>query len=318
MDNKWAIGVDIGGTKVAVAHVDFSGSVLNKINFETPINLGAGIVRNEITLAAKALIEAANTPPVGIGIGMAGQIDAKSGVVLFAPNLNWHNVPLKSDIESHLQLPTMITNDVRASTLGEWRYGAGQHCNDFVCLFIGTGIGGGIVSGGQLITGDNNSAGEFGHMTIDINGRKCTCGNTGCLESIAGGWAIAERAQENISKNSAAGKLLLNLVNGDLKKISTKIVSEGARQGDLLATEILQEAIVALTAGAVSIVNIFNPKKLILGGGVIEGIPNIIEILNRGISNRALKSASQSLEVMRGRLGADAGIIGAASLLFIR
>jgi glucokinase len=138
------------------------------------------------------------SPPVG-GSGSAGQIDPEHGMVRFAPNLGWHNVPFQSDLAGALGLPVVVTNDVRAATWGEWLHGAGKGCNDLVCLFIGTGIGGGVVSGGKMLSGCSNTAGEVGHMIINLHGPPCSCGSRGCFEALAGGWAIARQAREAVS-----------------------------------------------------------------------------------------------------------------------
>lgn len=305
---KWTVGVDIGGTKIAFAGVDAAGNILHRIVVKTDVKGGETAVIQQIIEAVLQLQKEIGSSPIAVGVGMAGQIDAKSGNVFFAPNLSWHNVPLKVLLEKSLKISVHITNDVRAGTWGEWLLGAGKGCEDLVCVFVGTGIGGGIVSGGRILTGSSNTAGELGHITIDLHGRKCTCGNYGCLESVAGGWAIAERTREAIAKNPKEGTFLVNLGG----EITTKMVVEAAHAKDPLAMRMIDETVDALIAGGVTIVNSFNPKRLIFGGGVINGMPEMVERIDRGIRLKALQAACQSLSVMPALLAGDTGVIGAA------
>lgn len=175
-NDTWAVGVDLGGTKLEVARVDSAGRVHQRLRRTTNVKEGPETVKKEIVDLARQIQKLAGSPPIGVGIGLAGQIDPHESVVIFAPNLYWHNVPFQSDLKQTLRLPVVITNDVRAVACGEWLHGAGEGCDDLVCLFVGTGIGGGVVSGGRMLTGCSNTAGELGHMTIGFNGPSCTCG----------------------------------------------------------------------------------------------------------------------------------------------
>jgi glucokinase len=316
MKNKtmWTIGVDLGGTKIEVAGVDASGRVLSRRRLVTKAVEGPAVIESEIISAVRELLEIADSRPLGIGIGVAGQIDPVSGVVRFAPNLNWRDVPLQAGLSRELELPVIITNDVRAATWGEWFHGAGQGCDDLVCLFVGTGIGGGIVSGGKMLTGCSNTAGELGHIVVDLHGPHCHCGNCGCMEALAGGWAIARQAREAVEADPAGGALMLRKVQGRLEGITAKIVAEAALEGDPLARCLVDEVAQALIAGAVSLVNAFNPCRLILGGGVIEGLPGLVVRIARGIHQQALAAAGASLQVLPSQLRNDAGVIGAAML----
>jgi glucokinase len=317
---EWAIGVDLGGTKVEVALVDSAGTILERRRHPTPVSEGHdAVIKVIINLIQRLRQSGPDSAPAGVGIGVAGQVEAASGLVSFAPNLKWHDVPLGEDLQRSLELPVKVINDVRAATLGEWRHGAGRDCDDLICLFVGTGIGSGIVSGGRLLTGCTNSAGEVGHMTIDLHGPECSCGNRGCMEALAGGWGIARRAQEAIAADPEAGASMLiaaaGLVpNGPLmQKINARLVAESAREGDPLAQKLMHEASDALVAGAVSLVNAFNPCRLILGGGVIEGSPELITEVEQGIQRYALAAARAKLQVLPAKLHNDSGVIGAAS-----
>jgi glucokinase len=310
----WAMGVDLGGTKVEVAQVDSEGQVRQRLRRATDVKDGPAAIEAEIVSAVHELQESTGSSAAGVGVGVAGQIEPASGVVHFAPNLDWHDVPLQADLSRTLRLPVVVTNDVRAAAWGEWLHGAGQGCDDLVCLFVGTGIGGGVVSGGRMLSGCSNAAGELGHITVDLHGPPCHCGNQGCMEALAGGWAIARRAQEAIGADPAAGASLVQMADGQQKAVSAKIVAQAFHAGDPLARKLVDEVAQALIAGAVGLVNAFNPCRLILGGGVIEGLPELVDRIDQGVCERALEAASAPLQVLPAQLKNDAGVVGAAAL----
>lgn len=315
---RYAIGVDLGGTKIEIGIVDEKGKIYEQHRCQTLVHEGAQAIEQQILESIEILRQKNRFLISGIGIGVAGQIQSHTGTVIFAPNLKWHHIPLRANIEKRVQLPVTIINDVRAITLAEWLYGAGQGFRDVLCVFIGTGIGSGIVSEGRLLTGSSNIFGEVGHMTIDYKGPICTCGKRGCFEAIAGGWGIAARAQEAIEADNRGirSQCLLELANGYIHDVNAKIVVDACRQKDAMAEAIMQNVIQALITGLASLVNIYNPSRLILGGGFIDGISEIIPILNKGIKQIALKAATQSLEVVKGQLGKEVGVIGSAAAIF--
>jgi glucokinase len=308
-----AIGVDLGGTKIEVARVNKEGRLEQRTLIKTDVKGGPSAVMAEIVAAARDLRKTAATLPEAVGVAVAGQIDEERGIVRFAPNLGWHDVPLAATLSSALEVPVILMNDVRAATWGEWLHGAGRECADLICVFAGTGIGGGVVSGGRMLTGCTNTAGEIGHMTIQLDGPPCTCRNTGCLEALAGGWAIAKAAKMAIKQDPAAGAYLLSLADGELDHVTTKLVAQAMEEGDPLAVRLINTAGRALTAGVVSLVNAFNPCRLILGGGVIEGVPELTDKIREGVMSSALTTAINRLEIVRAELRHDAGVIGMAA-----
>ena len=312
--NKWAVGVDLGGTKIIVAQVDTQGILHRKLRLPTNASKGPAAVKSEVVAAVQKLVHEVDCLPVGIGVGVAGQVDARSGAVRFAPNLGWSDEPLKEDLRKALKLPVFVTNDVRAATWGEWLYGAGQGWDDLICLFVGTGIGGGVVSGGRIMTGCSNTAGELGHITIDFNGPACRCGNQGCMEALAGGWAIARQAREWVASDPSTGTFLLKLAGGRPGQITAKVVTEAAKAGDALGLRLIDRVAQALSAGVASLVNAFNPCRFILGGGVIEGYPGFVKRVEEGVEPRALAVARAPLRIVRAQLHNNAGVIGAAAL----
>ncbi len=308
-----AVGIDLGGTKVEIAIVDHGGRLLGRLKHPTDVEAGADAILSGITDAVKGLVEETGSTPLGVGAGLAGQID-RQGFVRFAPNLGWRDQPFQRDLSQALRLPVIVTNDVRAATWGEWLHGAGKGCDDLVCLFVGTGIGGGVISAGRVLSGCSNTAAELGHITIDLDGPPCTCGNRGCLEALAGGWAFARQAREAVSADPKAGAFLLQMAGEKPERLTAKLVAEAAKEDDPLAQRLVDEAARALTAGAVTLIHAFNPCRLILGGGVIEGLPHLIDVIARGVREKALPASVERLKVMRAELGGDAGVIGAAML----
>jgi glucokinase len=312
-----ALGVDLGGTKLEVAVVDPEGRIVDRLRRPTDVKGGPAAVLKQIVGAVTDLQQ--KSPKVtwaGIGIGVAGQIDSEEGLVRFAPNLDWKEVPLGSVLKEELRLRVIVTNDVRSATWGEWLFGAGQGCNDLLCLFVGTGIGGGVVMEGRMLKGCSNTAGELGHITLDMHGPPCRCGNRGCLEALAGGWAIGEHAQRAAAADPAGGRLLLEMAGGEVERITAEIVQQATRSGDPLARRLMEEATEALIAGATSLINAFNPCRLILSGGVIDGMPELITRIESGLRQRALSAATTCLEVLPARLGNEAGVVGAAALVY--
>jgi len=306
------LGVDLGGTKVNVVLVDARGNLLYAHKSMVHASKQPEWVITDIVQKANECLSTTGLEAAALGIGVAAQVDA-DGIIHASPNLGWQNFQLKEQLEKQLGLPVTVTNDVNAAVWGEWRYGAGMGADELAALFVGTGIGGGVITGGRLFTGCNNIAGELGHMTIVYGGRKCRCPNRGCLEAYAGGWAIAERAQETIKRFPKEGRRLLSLA-GQVHKVSAETVSKAYHEGDLLAKKLVEETARYLGAGVVSIVNAFNPCVLVLGGGVIEGIPELVPLVEQFTKDRALEAAVDRLKIVKSALGVNAGAIGAAAL----
>lgn len=301
----WTVGVDLGGTKFKVGRIAPDGALLEEQTHETRMERGAASIIADIAAAISGLTKG---EPAVVGIGVAGQVDPVKGHVHFAPNLKWHNVPLKAELERATGSPVSVLNDVRAATWGEWHFGAGRDCEDFVCLFLGTGVGGGIVSGGQLLTGSNHTAGELGHLVVDFNGPLCGCGNYGCLEAFTGGVHLAARAQEAIRKDPQSGSALLAL-----GEVSARTVFQTCSEGDPLGKELVNQASQALIAGLVSTVHAFNPARLILGGGMVASWPDLLPTVRAAVFKKALPAACEKLEIVLATLENRAALIGAAT-----
>jgi glucokinase len=310
---RYTLGIDIGGTKIETALVDAAGviqfshyrlldSAKNPDQTVQDILDSVGICYRKSGKTAQAA-----------GVGVAGQIDKVNGVVRSSPNLpGWNNVALGSALQSRLQIPVILNNDVRMITWGEWQHGAGKGFNDLACMFVGTGVGGGIVSGGRILEGYDNTAGELGHMTVAAQGRQCHCSNKGCLEAYCGGWAIAERAQSAVKANREAGRNLIELAE-KLENITAITISQAYSNGDPLARKIVNSTARYLAAGLVTIVNAFNPQLIIMGGRVIQGIPDLIVLAEKRLRSSALPTPVKNLQIKIAALGNKAGVIGAAA-----
>ena len=312
---SFTVGIDLGGTKIKAAVVDRDGRVVTSHKCPTGADRPADMVVQDIVASAQVCIEESGVPVEALGIGIAGQVDTETGILHSSPNLYWDTFPfpLQQKLEEGLDLPVIITNDVRAILWGEWKHGAGQGVEDMIVVFVGTGIGGSILSGGRVITGDQGSAGELGHTMLVAGGRPCHCPNIGCFEAYAGGWAIAERAQEAVRANEKAGALLIDLA-GSIDQITAETLDKAFEQGDALAKRLVEETGFYLGAGLTGLINALNPRCLVLGGGVIDGVPELVEMAEAIIHKHAMEVARQHLKVVRAALGSDAGVIGAATL----
>lgn len=325
MEQGYVIGVDLGGTKIDVALMemgqDFVGDfphnkfkVVENVRIATNVEKGAEEIILDVTRIIRFLEEKYKVRAKDIGIAVAGQIDVAGEVVIYAPNLLWKDVPMKRMTEKVLTSKVVLLNDVRAATIGELCFGAGKEDEDFVCLFVGTGVGGGIVSGGKVLKGCNNSAGELGHIVVCFDCEDvCGCGNKGCLESLASGSGIARQARALARENQILAAHIIREACGYIDNIQAREVFFAAEKGDYAALKILQRAKRALVAGCVTIVNALNPKKLILGGGIMHAQPSWLGVVKQGVEEHALKTASAPLEIVFGALGSEAGIIGAAA-----
>ena len=317
---RWIVGVDLGGTNTVVGVLPFSGGeVLALRTAATEATRGAKYVVDRIT----AMIEEAIAEVIaehggsredfcGVGIGSPGPLDRKTGVVINTPNLGWRNFPLRDLISNAVGLPATLDNDANCATYGEWWLGAGRGVDTLVGLTLGTGIGGGIVLNGEIFHGVSDAAGEIGHMTIDSTGRKCKCGNYGCLEAYASGPAIALRAMEGIE--AGAESVLPDLVNGRLEDITAATVYEAVVLGDPYANEVMKETAKFLGAGVANIINVLNPGMVVIAGGVTRAGDHLFVPLRAEVRRRAFRSAEEACQIVSGQLPGTAGVIGAAAV----
>jgi len=315
---RYVVGIDIGGTNVVVGTVAEDGSdVLGLVSEPTFPEQGADAVLARIAKLARASMAAARGKEIaGIGIGSPGPLDTARGVVLLTPNLGWTNYPVRDRLAQALGLPAALDNDANCAIFGEWWRGAARGARHVVGLTIGTGIGGGIVLAGEIYHGASDIAGEIGHMTIDLNGRRCKCGNYGCLEAYASGPAIAARAVEGIT--TGADTSLPQYVNGDLSQITAQVVYEAAHDGDDYAREVVKDTAKFLGAGVANILNVFNPQMVVICGGVTLAGERLFGPLASEVKRRAFKPAVDACRIVPGELTGTAGVYGAAAVFMQR
>ena len=314
---RYVVGVDVGGTNLVAGVVAEDGSEIHAVVSEPTLAAqGADPVISRIVKLAKASIKESGKKVEGVGIGSPGPLDTKKGIVLLTPNLGWTNMPLRDRVSEGLGLPGTLDNDANCAIYGEWWRGAAQGAKYVIGLTLGTGIGGGIVIDGEIYHGASDAAGEFGHVSIDANGRRCKCGNYGCVEAYASGPAIAERAVEGIQ--SGVETSLGQYVKGDLSKITAQIVYEAANDGDEWALEVVRETSQLLGAAVASFINIFNPEVVVICGGVTQAGDKLFVPLRSEVKRRAFKPAWEVCKIVPGTLPGTAGVFGAAAVFIQR
>lgn len=311
------IGIDVGGTNVKIALVDGEGKIIYSNSVPTYAQMGYEYTVNNIKQAIRDLMKETNTDAKeieGIGFDFPGQVDYKTGVVKLAPNIpGWINVPIAQMIEEEFNIPTRIDNDVRCAALGELKFGAGKGCENFVCITVGTGIGSGLVINGQLVRGAANAAGEIGHIKLQINGGPiCGCGDTGCLEAFASGPSIVAMAQEYLKGGKSTKFREMAGADGE---ITPYIVAKAAEAGDPVAKRIFEIVGTYIGMGLVSVINLLNPEKVIIGGGVAAAGDLLLDPIRKTIKERAMVVAGNSVEIVPAELGNSAGVIGASMLV---
>ena len=307
-----AIGVDIGGTKVAAGVVDSEGRILSQAKRSTPGNDPRAVEQVIVELVEEL---GAGHRIWSVGIGAAGWMDLDGGTVLFSPHLAWRNEPLRENLQRLLRRPVLLTNDADAAAWAEWRFGAGQGQNRLVCITLGTGIGGAMVMDGRLERGRFGVAGEFGHQIIMPGGHRCECGNRGCWEQYASGNALGREARELAAANSPVAQELLKAVDGDVGRITGVIVTELAKAGDQTSRELLEDVGEWLGLGLANLAAALDPGKFVIGGGLCDAGELLVaparKAFARNLTGRGFRPAA---EIDLAALGPNAGLIGAADL----
>lgn len=316
MDSN-VIAVDMGGTKILAAVVNAEGDILGTAKIPTKADKGAAVVIDRIASCIQKAVDKSRVARASIqavGIGAPGPLDPGTGIVLFAPNLGWTDVPLKTELENRVGLPTFVDNDVNVGTLGEHAFGAGKGISTLVGIFVGTGIGGGIIMDGELFHGASQTAGEIGHIIVKAGGPRCGCGTRGCLEALASRTAITRQLQKAIVKKGKKS-ILPELTGGDLKLIRSGALAKALRSNDKLTMKVFKKATKYLGVGIASIVNFLNPEMIVLGGGVVEALDDsFLDDIAAVVADYSLPNTLSGVRIVKAQLGDDAGILGAAAL----
>lgn len=302
------MGVDLGGSKIHVGVVDREGCILASRRAPTCVERGIDAVLDSIGTLAEQCLQVAGVPALGVGVGIAGQIDTSAGIVRSSPSLDgWTDVALARRLAERLRVPIVVANDMRAIVQGEWRFGAGRGVSDLVVLFVGTGIGGAVITAGKLLIG-RGYAGELGHVPIIAGGRRCRCPGRGCLEAYASGWALAERTAEALALHPEHAPAF----PGPGVRVTAQHLAHAYASRNALAEALVAETGSLFAAALVGITNVFNPARIILGGGVLDGLPALVDAGRRGLHRDAIAVSREQVAVVRSALGSKAGVIGAA------
>ena len=316
---RYIVGVDLGGTNIVVGAMPEDGSREHAVRAQsTRPELGADGVADRIVqmiedciMVTCAETGASRSDFLGVGVGAPGPLDREKGHVVIAPNLGWRNFPLRARISDAVHLAATLDNDANCATVGEWWRGAARGARNVIGLTIGTGIGGGVIIDGKLYHGASDVAGEIGHTTIDVTGRRCKCGNYGCLEAYASGPAIAERAREELW--DGASSVLLDLVDGDPSRITAQTVYTAAERGDEIAREVVRDTAKFLGLGIANMLNFMNPDVVVVAGGVTQAGPALFEPLVMEVKRRAFRPAVDACRIVPGQLTGIAGVVGAVA-----
>lgn len=309
------VGVDLGGTKILAAVLDQRLRIFAREKKSTRPELGPRGVIERIAECVNEALAAAAVPHAAVaavGVGVPGMVDTERGIVRVAPNLRWRDVPFARLLSKRLHISVVVVNDVQAGTMAVQRLGAGRKLRDFVCMFIGTGIGGGLVLGGAPYRGANGMGGEIGHMVVvHRDGPKCGCGNRGCLEAVASRSAVVRRIISAMEKGRKS--VVCELCDGDASRIRSRILARAYREGDELVREVIHQTCEYLGIGAANLINVLNPQAVILGGGLIEALGDrMLPRVTKAARAHTIAANAERVRVLDSGLGDDAGVLGSA------
>lgn len=311
---NYSIGIDLGGTKILAGVVEKqTGKVIFEVKNKTKKEKGNKKITAKIIETLEELLRISNIDKneiSSVGIGLAGQVERNKGILINAVNLECKDLNIKEILEEKFLIPVNIGNDVEVATFGELKFGAGKDHKDIVCIFVGTGIGSSIVKDGKIHLGASQSAGEIGHIIVDLNGRACACGGNGCLEAYASRSAIESRILGAVKKGRKS--IITELTDG--KSISSKHIKKSLEAHDEVVTQYVNEAIDYLSGGIASVINFYNPELIILGGGLIQSIDDFYLQTIKKARAKALPTPAAKIEFKKASLGDYSGVVGAALL----
>jgi glucokinase len=325
------LGIDLGGTNTKIGLVDGAGKVRARRVLHTRAEAGPTQALKRVAVVIGELRKRRRVASVGIGV--AGLVDHTAGIVRVPPNLpGWNGTPVKRTLEGLTRLPVYCANDANVVALGEWLYGAGRGCKHMLCVTLGTGVGGGIIADGRLLTGANDAAGEIGHAAIFADGLPCSCGHSGCVERYVGARYVEDRARKRVRaqlkrlkdhKNQTSlfpgvkaegPSLMLEYAKGDASEITMREIGRAARAGDRLALTLVEEVGDYLGTGLANAVELLDPELIVIGGGVSGIGPPLLKAVRKSVFRRTQALPGRKLDIVFSELGVEAGIIGASRL----
>lgn len=317
MTHKYSIGVDLGGTSIKFGIVSPDGKIHKKMVLPTFAEKGPAAVIKQIKKGVNALLKNSPKKVIGIGIGAPGSVKLKKGTVEYPPNFpNWGKVHLGRNLEKLLGQKVFVENDANAAAIGELIFGIGKKTDSFIMVTLGTGVGGGIIFERKLFRGETGAAGEVGHVTIDMNGKHCNCGSYGCIEAYLGNNYIIRDAEQLLSEHKDS--VIHQILNDDMELLTPKVIFDAASAGDEFSINFIKNLGTKLGYGLVSVINVLDISTVVLGGGV-SGFGEFLFIpLEAAIKERVLKPLKTRVKVKHSKLKNEAGIKGAAALVFYR
>lgn len=309
-----AMGIDIGGTKIAGALVGADGTITHREQVETPEDDTTAILDATAELIA-TLEDAAGDRVDAVGMACAAFVDGSTGRVWFAPNLPWRDLDVAAEVGRRAGREVLVDNDANAAAWGEYRHGAGRDCRDMLLVTVGTGVGGGCIVDDRLVRGAHGIGGEIGHITVDPQGPRCGCGNDGCLEVFASGTALERIARELVASDAAKGAGLRSRCGGDPEALTGQDVTELARAGDEGAVALFAELGTRLGEGLASVCAVVDPALVVIGGGVADAGPLLLDPVTEAFAAHLIgRGHRPSPRVVSAELGNDAGLVGVAAL----
>lgn len=317
---RHVLGIDLGGTGVKTALVSENKEILAQDTRPTEAAKGQDAVIDNMVASAESVIEASGVKRklvVAAGIGAPGPLNSDTGVVYSPPNLpGWKDVPLAGILSERLGIPCYLENDANAACYGEYWMGAGQGAENMCLLTLGTGVGGGIVTFGELLRGQDGTAGEVGHIKVQRGGRQCGCGSKGCLEAYGSVTGMVRTAIEGLENGAESS--VRDACGGDLNSVTGKMISDAAQEGDPFALSVIEETATWLGLGIASLINLFNPEKIVLCGGMIAAGDALFEPIRRVATKNSFDVPASRVEIVPGALGADSGVLGCAGVALER
>lgn len=312
------VGVDLGGTKILAGVFTPALKCVGKTKLSTKADRGVEAVIDRVARCVRDALDECDLDLKqckGIGIGAPGAVDFEAGRVIFAPNMpGWKDVPLKKELEKRLEVPVFIENDCNIAVLGVHEKEFGGKPRNLIGIFVGTGIGGGIILDGKLFSGSNHTAGEIGHMVLEVDGPKCGCGNKGCLEALASRTAVFNRIQSAVKDGQKT--ILTEMLEDKFENLKSGDLRKALRRGDKFVEKVIEDASEYIGIAVGNLVNILNPEIVVLGGGMMDALEDeMLGIISEVAQEYAMPGSTKDLEIVASKLGDDAGITGGAVLV---
>ena len=306
------VGVEIGGDFISAILTNFRAeiewrhyeSTESGQDHQATIERTKSIIQDAIHMADRLEL-----PPLGIGVGVPGLVDLDTGVIVFAPNLEWHDVPLRAMLAEYLPFPILVDNDANLSALGEYYFGTARGIGTFIHIAINVGLGGGVFLNGQPFRGVGGYAGEFGHMTVQEDGLPCKCGSFGCWETVVSSAAVINRARAAVEEYPHSR--ILELAHGQMERITLPVVIKAAEEADETALEVLHQTGHYLGLGLANLVNAFNPELIVLGGALSQAYPFLLPVAEKLVAERVIARPAKSTRIVASAFGRDACVFGA-------